>query len=68
MSRTDPYKCPGSVSGHDSGGTTDGSCTWCGKKGVGRPAEKPRVTPPTKADQEYRRHYDPDYGTGDKDT
>lgn len=59
-------ECPESVSGHRAG--TDGSCTWCGKKNVARAMPRPGITRPTDADQEYRRHYDPDYGTKKGDT
>lgn len=59
--------CSGSVSGHDVGGTTDGTCTWCGVQIDPRP-RRPRVTGQTEMGQEYRRHYDPDYGTGRDDT
>lgn len=65
-SKDNPSGCPESVSGHRAG--KDGSCVWCSKKGVGSAMPKPRTTQPTNADQEYRRHYDPDYGTRKDDT
>jgi hypothetical protein len=56
-------ECPESVSGHDTGGTRDGTCTWCGKK-VGRAAPMPKLGHDyrTELDLEYRRMYDPDWG------
>lgn len=59
-------ECAESVSGHRA--NTDGSCIWCGKKNVARAMRKPRTTGQTDLGQEYRRHYDPDYGTQKGDT
>lgn len=42
-----------------------GKCTYC-KRRMGKVAP-PRVVPPTNLDVEYRRHYDPDFGTDDRD-
>jgi hypothetical protein len=63
MSKHKAYsECPGSVSGHDTG-SRDGKCTWCGKK-VTSAAPMPRLTPrQTDLDVEYRRKYDPNYGS-----
>lgn len=60
-----PSGCPESVSGHSAG--ADGTCRWCGKR-VDAPVRRPRTTGKTDLGQEYRRHYDPDYGTGKDDT
>ena len=59
-------ECPESVSGHRAG--TDGSCMWCSKKNVARAMPRPRTTEQTELGREYRRHYDPDYGTRKDDT
>jgi hypothetical protein len=60
-----PEKCPESTGKH---GPTDarGRCPWCGRK-VERTVSPPDRVPPTKQDQEYRRHYDPDWGTDHRD-
>lgn len=68
MSRKKPRssECSGSVSGHQAG--KDGMCTWgCGTR-VSAPVPKPRTTGQTDLGQEYRRHYDPDYGSEVDDT
>lgn len=55
-------ECPGSVTGH---GLADvqGRCPWCSKKIEGA-APRPRLDGwRTEMDAEYRRHYDPDFGT-----
>lgn len=59
------WTCSGSVTGHSSG--KDGMCAWgCGTRIEG-PVAKPRIRGKTDMDQEYRRHYDPDYGSGKDD-
>ncbi len=35
--------CPESVSGHDTGGTIDGTCTWCRKRDPARENEAREV-------------------------
>lgn len=58
--------CSGSVSGHAQNDAS-GKCCWCGRR------LDPPVPPsrhgwgPTELDQEYRRTYDPDYGSGPYD-
>ena len=52
------------MSGHVAG--ADGTCNWCGKR-LRAAVSKPR-TGETNLGQEYRRHYDPDYGNGKDDT
>ena len=56
--------CPESVSGHDVG--RDGRCVWCERR-VDPPVGAPVRFGPTGLDQEYRRHYDPDWGTDYRD-
>lgn len=60
---TTSQECLGSVSGHDVGGTADGTCAWCHRQVDPRP---PRPDLPsgyrTELDLEYRRTYDPDWG------
>lgn len=56
------FQCSESVSGHDTTGTIDGTCTWCGRQ-VDAPRPRPRwplnyVSDLTKA---YGRHWDPDW-------
>lgn len=62
VTKTD-RECPESVSGHDINGTTDGTCTWCGRRVVAR---LPRAKLPrdyrTDLDLAYRQFYDPDWG------
>jgi hypothetical protein len=41
---------------------------WCSKKNVARAMPRPRTTEQTELGREYRRHYDPDYGTRKDDT
>lgn len=57
-------ECPESVSGHDIGGTTDGSCAWCGRR-IDQPRPRPRLPfgYVTELDEAYGRHWDPDWGT-----
>lgn len=66
--KINPVDCPKSVSGHDTGGTKDGTCTWCGAQVDARPK---RAGLPggyrTELDLSYRRTYDPDYGGGKDD-
>lgn len=64
MRRADWMYCPGSVTGHNEGSRRDGRCTWCGYRFIG-PAPRPRLgaSYQTELDQEYRRTYDPDWGT-----
>lgn len=59
--------CPGSITSHAQNDRT-GRCCWCGTR-----LYPPVPCPPlrgwrTNLDQEYRRHYDPDYGTNPSDT
>jgi hypothetical protein len=57
--------CPESATHtYDEGSRRDGRCTWCGFRFTG-PAPRPRLGSGyrTELDQEYRRAYDPDYGT-----
>jgi hypothetical protein len=61
-----PSGCPESVSGCSAGG--NGNCRWCGRRVDGGARRPSRITEPTELGQEYRRHYDPDYGTGKDDT
>lgn len=60
-----PDKCPESTGPH---GPLDaaGRCPWCHRK-VGRAVGPPDRVPPTEQGQEYRRHYDPDWGTDHRD-
>lgn len=59
-------ECPESVTGHNDN-TTSGKCQWCGVRiRAALPAPK-RVRQPTELDTEYRRKYDPDFGTRAKD-
>lgn len=64
----DRWKCPEAVGQHDTGGRTDGRCTWCLAQ-VGSPGPRPGLPRGhvTEMDQEYRRFYDPDYGTRETD-
>lgn len=60
--------CPESVSGHAQ---NDGSglCCWCGRR-IDPPVAAPRDlgrSYRTELDLEYRRMYDPDFGTGHYD-
>lgn len=64
MSAKTPWShCSGSVTGHDCGGTTDGTCTWCGRQ-IDAPPPKPRAQSfePTELREAYDYHHDPDYG------
>lgn len=55
-------ECPESVTGHASG--ADGRCLWCERR-VDPPVAAPRLDGwRTELEAEYRRHYDPDWGTG----
>ncbi len=54
--------CTESVSGHDVGGTTNGTCAWCGKKVDFQPRPSLPADYRTEQDTAYRRMYDPDYG------
>jgi hypothetical protein len=58
------WRCTGSVNGqHDERGRADGRCPWCMKR-VREPVPRPDLKGwRTEADAEYRRHYDPDFGT-----
>jgi hypothetical protein len=58
-------KCPESTGPHGPLGA-DGRCPWCERK-VGRAVGPPDRVPPTTQGQEYRRHYDPDWGTDHRD-
>jgi hypothetical protein len=58
-------KCPESTGPH---GPLDaaGRCPWCERK-VGRAMPAPKRVPPTELGQEYRRNYDPDWGSDHRD-
>jgi hypothetical protein len=63
--RPDWLYCPDSaLHSHDEGSRRDGCCTWCGHKFKAK-AQRPNfgTSYPTDLDREYRRTYDPDYGT-----
>lgn len=62
-------ECAESITGHNEGSNRDGRCTWCGVKFTGAaPAPNMRDSRnKTDLGREYRRHYDPDYGTGKDD-
>lgn len=63
----DTYHCSGSVTGHGSPDIA-GKCPWCGRK-LRRAQPAPRRYPdPTELGEAYRRHYDPDHGSGPRDT
>lgn len=54
--------CPNSVSGHAQNDVS-GLCCWCGRR-VDPPVPRPDLRSwRTELDAEYRRFYDPDYGT-----
>jgi hypothetical protein len=63
VAKTDHGNCPEAIGDHQDGGR--GKCSFCGTP-MGR-VPAPRRVPPTELGQEYRRHYDPDYGTGKDD-
>jgi hypothetical protein len=63
MAKTDKGDCPEAIGNHADDGK--GKCSYCGKR-MGR-VPAPRVVPPTRMNTEYRRHYDPDFGTDDRD-
>lgn len=44
-----------------------GKCSFCGRR-MAAPPPAPKRVPRTELGQEYRRHYDPDYGTHRDDT
>jgi len=57
-----PLSCSSSVSGHAQNDAS-GCCCWCGRR-VDPPVPAPRLNGwRTVLDAEYRRYYDPDYGT-----
>lgn len=57
-------ECSGSVSGHDAGGTTDGTCTWCGIPiDSQRPVNRHQPFEPSELRDAYDEHFDPDYGS-----
>lgn len=58
-------KCPETTGRHGPVGA-DGRCPWCKRK-IERTASPPDRVPPTTQGQEYRRHYDPDWGTDHRD-
>ena len=64
MAKTDGGNCPEAIGNHQDGG--QGKCSFCGTPMGAR--RKPRITERTNLGQEYRRHYDPDYGTDKDDT
>jgi hypothetical protein len=53
------------VSGHGSA-DAEGRCPWCKRK-IERKTSAPDRVPPTVQGQEYRRHYDPDWGSDHRD-
>jgi hypothetical protein len=53
-------ECPESVSGHDTGGRTDGRCTWCRAR-IDPPAPRPEGFPVSALTNAYGYYYDPDY-------
>lgn len=57
--------CAESVSGHGEP-DREGRCPWCKRK-IGRALPAPDRVPPTTQGQEYRRHYDPDWGSDHRD-
>lgn len=62
------FTCTQGVSGHDTDGTADGTCAWCGRQVDRRP---PSPTLPrgyrTEMEMEYRRYYVPDWGDDIRD-
>lgn len=62
-------ECSGSVSGHDAGGTTDGSCTWCGRSNINTlgPVNRAQSFEPTELRETYDYYHDPDFGALDTD-
>ncbi|HEU4752318.1 MAG TPA: hypothetical protein VFU47_04345 [Armatimonadota bacterium] len=62
--KTDGGDCPEAIGNHADNGR--GKCSYCGKR-LGAAPPAPKVVPPTRLDVEYRRHYDPDFGTDDRD-
>jgi hypothetical protein len=63
--RADAVYCPDSATHtHDEGSRRDGRCTWCEYRFTG-PAPRPSLGASyrTELDLEYRRAYDPDWGT-----
>ena len=64
MAKTDGGNCPEAIGNHQDNGK--GKCSFCGRR-MAAPPPAPRKVPPTTLGQEYRRHYDPDYGTGKED-
>jgi hypothetical protein len=65
MGKTDSGNCPEAIGNHQDKG--DGTCSFCSKRFKAPPSPPKRVAP-TELGQEYRRHYDPDYGTDKRDT
>jgi histone acetyltransferase (RNA polymerase elongator complex component) len=61
--KTDKGGCPEAIGNCFDDGK--GKCSYCGRRMAKAPA--PKVVPPTRLDVEYRRHYDPDFGTDDRD-
>jgi rRNA maturation protein Nop10 len=61
--------CPESASTMHSGesSTKDGTCNWCGAKVYPAAPAPRRFGDPTELDTEYRRTYDPDFGSGKRD-
>lgn len=59
--------CKESVSGQHNEGRKDGRCTWCRAKVYPVPRAPQKLVQPTKADVEYRRMYDPDFGDREDD-
>lgn len=58
--------CPESRDGRHGRTDTAGKCPWCGKK-VQAALPPPKKMPVADLTIEYRRHYDPDYGSGKDD-
>jgi len=62
--KTDHGNCPKAIGNHQDKG--DGTCSFCSKR-ISAPPARPKVMPKTELGQEYRRHYDPDYGSNKDD-
>jgi hypothetical protein len=59
--------CPDSADGRHGLTDTAGKCPWCDRK-VEAALPPPRKMPTSRLTEEYRRHYDPDHGSGKDDT
>jgi hypothetical protein len=59
--------CPESVSGHDPGGTQDGTCAWCGQKiNFLEPVAWEGNWELSDLRESYDYHHDPDFGALDR--